>query len=170
MQETGRRCGFDSWIGKIPQRRKRQPTPVFLPGKSGETEEAAGYSTWGRKELNMTKATEHTHTHTHTQSAQLQKNKETNTHTHTHTHHTLCLGAEEQRDQLAKVVLTLCLENIKALYLYMNIIFLCIVILCAQKSRKKNLMVDQIPAYSLKKQIYIKVVQQIFFEREKLEG
>ena len=29
-----RRCGFDSWVGKIPWRRNWQPTPVFLPGKS----------------------------------------------------------------------------------------------------------------------------------------
>ena len=29
-----RRCGFDSWVRKIPWRRKWQPTPVFLPGKS----------------------------------------------------------------------------------------------------------------------------------------
>ena len=29
-----RRCGFDFWVGKIPWRRKWQPTPVFLPGKS----------------------------------------------------------------------------------------------------------------------------------------
>ena len=29
-----RRCGFDPWVGKIPWRRKWQPTPVFLPGKS----------------------------------------------------------------------------------------------------------------------------------------
>ena len=29
-----RRCRFDSWVGKIPWRRKWQPTPVFLPGKS----------------------------------------------------------------------------------------------------------------------------------------
>ena len=31
------RCGrrvFDLWVGKIPWRRKWQPTPVFLPGKS----------------------------------------------------------------------------------------------------------------------------------------
>ena len=28
------RCGFDSWDGKIPWRRKWQPTSVFLPGKS----------------------------------------------------------------------------------------------------------------------------------------
>ena len=26
--------GFDPWSGKIPWRRKWQPTPVFLPGKS----------------------------------------------------------------------------------------------------------------------------------------
>ena len=33
----GRRCwrqGFDSWVGKMPWRRKWQRTPVFLPGKS----------------------------------------------------------------------------------------------------------------------------------------
>ena len=30
MQETG----VQPWIGKIPWRRKWQPTPVFLPGKS----------------------------------------------------------------------------------------------------------------------------------------
>ena len=28
-----RRCGFDPWMGKIPWRRKWQPTFVFLPGK-----------------------------------------------------------------------------------------------------------------------------------------
>ena len=33
MQETCRRCRFDPWIGKIPWRRKWQPTPVFLPEK-----------------------------------------------------------------------------------------------------------------------------------------
>ena len=27
-------AGFDLWVRKIPWRRKRQPTPVFLPGKS----------------------------------------------------------------------------------------------------------------------------------------
>ena len=31
--------GSNSWTGKIPQRRKRQPTPVFLPGKIPWTEE-----------------------------------------------------------------------------------------------------------------------------------
>jgi len=28
------RCGFDSWVRKIPWRRAWQPTPVFLPGES----------------------------------------------------------------------------------------------------------------------------------------
>ena len=28
------RCGSDPWVRKIPWRRERQPTPVFLPGKS----------------------------------------------------------------------------------------------------------------------------------------
>ena len=27
-------CQFDPWVGKIPWRRRWQPTPVFLPGKS----------------------------------------------------------------------------------------------------------------------------------------
>ena len=29
-----RRRGFDPWVGKIPRRRERQPTPVLSPGKS----------------------------------------------------------------------------------------------------------------------------------------
>jgi len=29
-----KRHGFDSWVGKIPWRRKWQPAPVFLPGES----------------------------------------------------------------------------------------------------------------------------------------
>ena len=30
---------------------ERQPTPVFLPGKSHEQKSLAGYSTWDGKEL-----------------------------------------------------------------------------------------------------------------------
>ena len=37
-----RREGFDPWVGKIPQRRARQYTPVFLPGESPWTEEPGG--------------------------------------------------------------------------------------------------------------------------------
>ena len=46
-----RRYGFDSWVGKIPWRRKWQATPLFLPGKSRGQRSPAGYSPWGRKSL-----------------------------------------------------------------------------------------------------------------------
>ena len=49
-----RRCGFDPWIGKIPWRRKWQPTPVVLSGKSHGQRSLAGYSLWGRTESDMT--------------------------------------------------------------------------------------------------------------------
>ena len=43
------RPGFDSWVGKIPWRRERLPTPVFWPG------EFHGLcSPWGRKESDTT--------------------------------------------------------------------------------------------------------------------
>ena len=35
-------------------RRKWQPTPVFMPGKSHGTRSLVGYSPWGRKESDMT--------------------------------------------------------------------------------------------------------------------
>ena len=54
-----RRHRFDPWVGKIPWRRKWQPTPVFLPGESHGQGKLVGYSSWGSKELDMT---EHTHT------------------------------------------------------------------------------------------------------------
>ena len=34
-----KRHGFKPWVGKIPWRRKWQPTPVFLPGESPRTGE-----------------------------------------------------------------------------------------------------------------------------------
>ena len=39
-----RRCRFDPWVGKIPWRRKWQPTPVFLPIKSHGQRSLEGYS------------------------------------------------------------------------------------------------------------------------------
>ena len=45
---------FDPWVGKIPWRRKWQPIPVFLPGKSHEQRSLVGYSPWSRKESDMT--------------------------------------------------------------------------------------------------------------------
>ena len=45
---------YDPWVGKIPWRRKWQPTPVPLPGKSHGQRSLVGYSPWGRKESDMT--------------------------------------------------------------------------------------------------------------------
>ena len=45
-----RRCGFDPWLRKIPWRRKWQPTPVILPGKSHGQRSRTGYSPWGHIE------------------------------------------------------------------------------------------------------------------------
>ena len=36
--------GFNPWVRKIPWRRKWQPTPVFLPGKSHGQRSLVGYS------------------------------------------------------------------------------------------------------------------------------
>ena len=49
-----RRHRFTPWVWKIPWRRKWQPTPVFLPGKSHGQRSLAGHSAWGPKESDMT--------------------------------------------------------------------------------------------------------------------
>ena len=49
-----RRLAFDPWIGKIPWRKKWQPTPPFLPGNFHGQKNLAGYSPQGLKELDMT--------------------------------------------------------------------------------------------------------------------
>ena len=49
-----RDAGLIPWVGKIPWRRKWQPTPVFLLEKSRGQRRLAGYSPWGHKESDMT--------------------------------------------------------------------------------------------------------------------
>ena len=51
-----RRPGSNPWVGKIPWRRKWQPTPVFLPGKSHGWRSLVGYCLWGRTESDTTEA------------------------------------------------------------------------------------------------------------------
>ena len=53
MVKCCRRSGFHPWVGKIPWRRKWQPTPVLLPGKSHGWRSLVGYSSWGCKESDM---------------------------------------------------------------------------------------------------------------------
>ena len=51
-KESTRQCRrheFNPWVGKIPQRKKWQPTPVFLPGKSHGQRRLVDYSPWGCK-------------------------------------------------------------------------------------------------------------------------
>ena len=58
-----RRCRFHPWVRKIPWRKKWQPTPGFLPGKSHGQRSLVGYSLRGRKESDKTEQlTTHTGT------------------------------------------------------------------------------------------------------------
>ena len=45
--------GFDSGVRKIPRKRRWQPVPVFLPGKSHGQRSLTGYSPQSPKESNM---------------------------------------------------------------------------------------------------------------------
>ena len=45
---------FYPWVGKIPWRRARQPTPLFLPGESHGQRSVAGYGPQGHKESDTT--------------------------------------------------------------------------------------------------------------------
>ena len=48
----------ETWVQSLGQKdpleKEMQPTPVFLPGKSRGRRSLAGYSPWGRKELDTT--------------------------------------------------------------------------------------------------------------------
>ena len=45
---------FNPWVGKIPWRKKWQPTPIFLPWRFHEERSLADYSPWGCKKSNLT--------------------------------------------------------------------------------------------------------------------
>ena len=47
----GRRCALDPWVGKISWRRKWQPTPVVLPGKSHGQRSLVGCRPPGRQRV-----------------------------------------------------------------------------------------------------------------------
>ena len=53
------RAGFDPWVGKIPWRRARQPTPVFLPGESPWTEEPGRLQSMGLQRVAHDWVTKH---------------------------------------------------------------------------------------------------------------
>ena len=47
MQEMPETHRFSPWFRKVPWRRARQPTPVFLPGESHGQKSLVGSSSWG---------------------------------------------------------------------------------------------------------------------------
>ena len=49
-------CGFDPWVGKILWRRKRLPTPVFLPEESHGQRSLLGYHPWDLKSVGHNRA------------------------------------------------------------------------------------------------------------------
>ena len=55
------RPGFSLWVGKIPWRRKWQPTPVFLPGESPWAEEPGGPQSTESQKVGHRRATKHAH-------------------------------------------------------------------------------------------------------------
>ena len=54
-----RRLEYNPWVRKIPWRRARQLTPVFLPGESHGQRDLASYGPRGCRESDTTEATEH---------------------------------------------------------------------------------------------------------------
>ena len=62
-KEPACQCGrhkrhwFDPWVGKIPWRRARQPTPVLLPEESCGQRSLVVCSPWGHTESDTTEAT-----------------------------------------------------------------------------------------------------------------
>ena len=68
MQETQ----VQSLGQEDPWRKKWQPTPVILPGKSWGQKSLVGYSPWGLKELDMT---ERLSTHTESKKKKKKQNK-----------------------------------------------------------------------------------------------
>ena len=49
-----KRQEFNPWVGKIPWRRKWQPTSIFLPGKYHGQKRMVGYSPWDWKQSDTT--------------------------------------------------------------------------------------------------------------------
>ena len=75
-----KRWSFHPWVGKIPWRRKWQLTPVFWPGELHGQRSLVDYSSWGRKEWDVTEPLSlheyiytltHAHTHTYIYSTSL---------------------------------------------------------------------------------------------------
>ena len=56
VRDTG---SFHPWVRKIPWKRARQPTPVFMPGESHGQRHLADNSPWGCQESDTTEVSPH---------------------------------------------------------------------------------------------------------------
>ena len=54
-------CRFNTWVRKIPRRRRWKRTPGFLPGKSHGQKNLVGYSPWGGERVGHDLKTKHHH-------------------------------------------------------------------------------------------------------------
>ena len=66
---------FDPWVRKIPWRRDRLPTLVFVPGESHGQRSLAGYSPWCHTESDTTERLS-THAQSQLLSSSIAKNEE----------------------------------------------------------------------------------------------
>ena len=68
-----KRCAFNPWVRNIPWRRKWQPIPVLLLGKSHGQKSLVGYSPWGHRvghrSAQHTHARMHAHMHARTRAS-----------------------------------------------------------------------------------------------------
>ena len=115
LPAKGRRRGFDPWVGKIPWRKKWQPTPVLLPGKSHEQKSLADCRPRALKRVRhhlVTKQQQHLVSYSPTAwvvslicPLLMLSNVFNCVHTHTHTHqaHT-CTNWVESQHYLAQLL------------------------------------------------------------------
>ena len=94
-----RRCKFGPWVRKIPWRRKWQPTPIFLTGKSHGQRSLVHYSPWSHKRVGHNLVTTTITTKVLTTASFLfiplfiskDNLQPLEQHTHTHTHMYVCI-------------------------------------------------------------------------------
>ena len=73
---------FNPWVRKIPWRKKWQPTPVFLPGKSHGQRSQVSYSSWSHRRVGYILATKQKRIRWNIMANDEATYSKANTHTH----------------------------------------------------------------------------------------